>query len=842
MSFSFMDDPGCSGQPQFSDAGDLYRTLEIDGLSEETSVQIMKKPCPECFPFENVDQNLCSICKHLRLRHLINCLVPHSRSVYPYVSIIFPENTMLSKGCPLCDILCQICKTNEEYLAKETLQPHGSRYPKSLILRWDGDGGTSGRIRFFWPKIRYRSLRVSTSEDILDRVQPEIQWSVVNNWLMKCTEQHDKCHEQCLEQPNMIRLIDVQRRKLIRKSGDCKFVALSYIWGLNPNPTRLVCRKSNAEDLERDGALDAKSLPRTIEDAIQVCKNIGETYLWVDRLCIVQDDLSQKHDQIEAMANIFSSAYLVLIVLDGNMETGIPGIQKRSTEAQMHAEIGGLSCVNELPSPKELIRHSEWATRGWTYQESVLARRKLYFSWAQVFLECNTDVQEEDTVAQITRDYNRGSFLKEREWSMDDWQHHLFMYTSRSLSYSSDIYNAISGISNALLPEPGSWLCGLPRRNFDEGLLWFSRLEQGYRTSDKTLLPRWSWSSVNGQIKHPRLGEIVPKGLKSAYVGTMVAWTYQEEDCPSSPKFVPVRQSKSVAYVRPRRYPNHRLMYSAKVVIEGREPHDLPRYVCGVDKDCQRLYGAHPAESAPKLLCFAIAWNQGCINAKWPFPDLTERTFLELGADLERHWQEIDYLERDIVLSSTREPQPSEPEILKSLDRTTLKGQAQTSLFTLKQASGYLESEGFSMIVDNRGSPAGLMYNIDKKMANDCFELSRCKDVLLIALSIGYLERLSTIRDVLMEFSSEDGHRGYLWKCVARNYSLGIDKMCEAMGPNGVDISYLDSQGSALGFIPVVHVMLAEWDGPVARRISTGWVFLTRWVKSNPQFKTVYLA
>lgn len=812
----------------------------------------MHRPCPECLPFEDIDQNLCSICQHLRLRHLINCLlVPdalYSGYDFPYlmVSIEMPPHFTLSKGCPLCDIFRHICWMDDEYLAKERPQPDDSRYPE-ISLWWHDPHGTSGSILVSRPNKPSRHLHISTPEDVLDRVQTEIQWSFVNDCLIECTKQHDKCQEQYLEQPHVIQLIDVKRRKLVRRSGNCKFVALSYIWGLNLNPTRLVCRKSNAEDLERDGALDAKSLPRTIEDAIQVCRKIGERYLWVDRLCIVQDDLSSKHDQIEAMANIYSSAYLVLVVLDGNMETGIPGVQQRPIEMQMHAEIAGLSYVNQLPTPKELIDHSDWATRGWTYQESVLARRKLYFSGAQVFLECNTDVQEEDTVWRGKYNKNRGSFLKEREWSMDNWQHHLFMYTGRSLSYSSDIYNAISGISNALLSEPASWLFGLPKRNFDEALLWYSKLEQGYRTSDKTLLPRWSWSSVNGQIKHPRLGEIVPEGLKSAYVGTMVAWTYQEEDCPSNPKFVPVRQSKSVAYVRPRN-DRYRLIYSAKTVVESRGDWDYRLSVCGVYKDCQRLYGAMSDESSSKLLCFGIAWNQGCIDVEWPFPDLTERTFHELGADLERQWQEIDYLERDIVLFSTQEQQASELEIRKSLDRTTLKGRAQTSLFTLKEGSRNLESAGLSMIIDNCGRPVGLMYNVDMKRANVERRISGFKDTPLIALSIGYFEGPYEIRDVLLEFSSEDRDRERLWRRVGSYHHVTsypqeeIGDICEAFGPNGVDISYIDSQGSALSFLPIVHVMLAEWDGPVARRISIGWVFLTRWVKSNPQFKTVYLA
>jgi hypothetical protein len=36
--------------------------------------------------------------------------------------------------------------------------------------------------------------------------------------------------------------------------------------------------------------LQTLTLPRTISDTITVCKELGIRYLWVDRLCIRQDD------------------------------------------------------------------------------------------------------------------------------------------------------------------------------------------------------------------------------------------------------------------------------------------------------------------------------------------------------------------------------------------------------------------------------------------------------------------------------------------------------------------------------------------------------------------------
>ena len=65
------------------------------------------------------------------------------------------------------------------------------------------------------------------------------------------------------------------------------------------------------------------SLPRTIRDIVSVCRQLGQQYLWVDALCIIQDNAADKMAQIPRMADIYSGALLVISaagtadVLDG---------------------------------------------------------------------------------------------------------------------------------------------------------------------------------------------------------------------------------------------------------------------------------------------------------------------------------------------------------------------------------------------------------------------------------------------------------------------------------------------------------------------------------------------
>jgi hypothetical protein len=109
--------------------------------------------------------------------------------------------------------------------------------------------------------------------------------------------------------------------------SDHEFVALSYVWGDVMNGSKLIARNSNIEDLHAPGSLQSDCLPVTVEDAIISCRRLGERFLWVDVLCIVQDNKVDKHEQIKAMAKIYTEAVFVLIVASGdNMDTPIPGV------------------------------------------------------------------------------------------------------------------------------------------------------------------------------------------------------------------------------------------------------------------------------------------------------------------------------------------------------------------------------------------------------------------------------------------------------------------------------------------------------------------------------------
>ena len=90
-------------------------------------------------------------------------------------------------------------------------------------------------------------------------------------------------------------------------------MALSYVWG---NSVQVTLEEKHALRLRTEGGLSDRyaDIGTTIKDAMYLCERIGEQYLWVDGLCIKQDDEEDKARQISNMNQIYSCAFLTIVV------------------------------------------------------------------------------------------------------------------------------------------------------------------------------------------------------------------------------------------------------------------------------------------------------------------------------------------------------------------------------------------------------------------------------------------------------------------------------------------------------------------------------------------------
>jgi hypothetical protein len=106
------------------------------------------------------------------------------------------------------------------------------------------------------------------------------------------------------------------------------YLALSYTWGRVSQPE---LTKATREQWSIEGSLTNTPIPRTVLDAIHLAKAVGYRYLWVDALCIVQDDSSIRSHQIAQMYDIYQSADLTIVAAGGaDCSQSIPGVASRS--------------------------------------------------------------------------------------------------------------------------------------------------------------------------------------------------------------------------------------------------------------------------------------------------------------------------------------------------------------------------------------------------------------------------------------------------------------------------------------------------------------------------------
>jgi hypothetical protein len=127
----------------------------------------------------------------------------------------------------------------------------------------------------------------------------------------------------------------------------------------------MVTRKNSIEELKVPGSLSPDKLPQTLEDAMRVCEQLQERYLWIDRLCIIQDDIDDKAQQIKEMHKIFSAARFVIVTAYGDgVNFGIPGVSRSRWVTQISVDLPGISVTNHVHESK-LDDMAVWQTRAW---------------------------------------------------------------------------------------------------------------------------------------------------------------------------------------------------------------------------------------------------------------------------------------------------------------------------------------------------------------------------------------------------------------------------------------------------------------------------------------------
>ncbi|KAF9871993.1 hypothetical protein CkaCkLH20_10625 [Colletotrichum karsti] len=384
-------------------------------------------------------------------------------------------------------------------------------------------------------------------------IAPDIEnQALIRSWLDLCQKSHrgpcrEDLHDGADRFDEMVShsyfgVIDVQNMQLTqlprrsdRRERDARrpasngqhepYVALSYVWGGDDEAYKTTT--DNVMLHRTHGGLEnaLNELPKAIQDSFDLTRRLGFSYIWIDRLCIVQNSPRSWKLNAYNMDLIYGNAALTICAADGDASEGLKAMkpEERNKTQYKRAVIPRLDLMVTRP-PEIYIRASEWNERAWTFQERLLSRRCLIFTNGRVYFQCRSTGMSEDIFGD----------QKGAGWSLDlvDAPMQMFrqlnnrafwvymkcveLYTERKLSHAQDILAAFSGMANMMQERMRApFVHGLPSSHFDLALLWqpvrslkrriiLDKDGKPVKDGNHTIpdFPSWSWTGWMGEATY----------------------------------------------------------------------------------------------------------------------------------------------------------------------------------------------------------------------------------------------------------------------------------------------------------------------------------------------------
>ncbi|PMD33633.1 HET-domain-containing protein [Hyaloscypha variabilis F] len=389
-----------------------------------------------------------------------------------------------------------------------------------------------------------------------------VRWRRVHSWIDRCNSSHTICKLRCSTSgffPSRVLYVPfspmaaearyhlIDTRIHSPSSLGSRYVTLSHCWGEPKDPPYRTTANNIAERLRTGIAAD--ELPPTFKDAIDTARKLRIPFLWIDSLCIIQEDEDDWAIECTKMADVYVKSFLNISATSASSsQDGL------SSSYELHPRIVQTGWANgrageyRLIDPdfwRERVTDAEINTRGWVLQERVLAPRVLHFGFDQVLWECcelsAAEEFPEGMSSTYTGDYVGGQldfkqatnlFLAHGQLTLYDvvdstyrkfhdiWRRLGGMYGRCDLTVpDKDKLMAISGLARVIQRElDDQYLAGLWKKNLVGELLWqvhktqrriqgtvpdglyekrwdFSKRSKRYRA------PSWSWASVDGLVQ-----------------------------------------------------------------------------------------------------------------------------------------------------------------------------------------------------------------------------------------------------------------------------------------------------------------------------------------------------
>lgn len=363
-------------------------------------------------------------------------------------------------------------------------------------------------------------------------------------WRDHCLSQHSTCRAAAPSPGAHVpsRLVEITGAPFLIETTKAGFewgpyVTLSYCWG---EGARFLTLKKNARAHHR--SIPSVSLPTTFKDAVHVARSLGYRYLWIDALCIIQDDGDDMRREIARMGDTYRHADLT-IAAQGTPNAN-DGLFYNSKHPLLHipctirVKATGLDLDAHITEDATFSIHDSvtnsdcLSRRGWILQEYILSRRTLAFG-AQMRWKClEAAAAETKPVPEpylSPRPENRfppngtqllqlwihapeevvkGAFKARDEAvlsAFDAWYSMIKQYTTeRELTFHKDLLSAVAGPGQVLSQRHlGTYVAGLWKEDLVNGLAWYVDYRRGRKGPShcqiaevRSRSPSWSWASA----------------------------------------------------------------------------------------------------------------------------------------------------------------------------------------------------------------------------------------------------------------------------------------------------------------------------------------------------------
>ncbi|KAJ5721221.1 HET domain protein [Penicillium malachiteum] len=355
----------------------------------------------------------------------------------------------------------------------------------------------------------------------------------IRNWMTSCSQEHASCNS--LKNPILPRFV-VQLRSSPSDQGNdnlnpilriteselsekAPYIAFSYPWGVRKQPVQLM--KNNINEMKH--FINYKSLPRAIKDIIRLSQKFEINYIWIDVLCIVQDDPKVKKEQIHRMKNIFENSSLTVQALNiKSVHESFLLPRNHHVHEPLKLKYNENNHIYLRDFKPQTAPTDSTGNRAWMYEEAVLPSRLLVYYRDQFTFRCGGQTQYEDGCQHESFSLSNPSDSRpliiskspappdgRLDYLADWYKNILASYMPRLLTDPHDRLPAIGGVAQKVKPYIGGrYIAGIWESDLSWGLLWESDNGKAKSVSRKMerpierRAPSWSWASVDGSVRY----------------------------------------------------------------------------------------------------------------------------------------------------------------------------------------------------------------------------------------------------------------------------------------------------------------------------------------------------